>query len=65
MEMVDDVSKQRDHAFICKLISEYFSQKVLLTLTEIMDERKKAMLDAVIESDSDAEEENEGSSEME
>ena len=67
MEAVDDVSKERDHDFICKLINEYFSQKVLQTLTDIMDERKKALQEtAVLESESEADDQDdEGTNQIE
>lgn len=67
MEAVDDVSKERDHDFICKLINEYFSQKVLQTLTDIMDERKKALQEtAILESESEAEDQDdEGTNQIE
>ena len=29
MEVVEDFTKEPDHDYICKLISEYFSQKLL------------------------------------
>ena len=65
MEIVDDVSKERDHAFICKLISEHFSQRVLSILTEIMDERKKAMQDmAGLDSESELDEEGQENSQI-
>ena len=67
MEAVDDVSKERDHDFICKLINEYFSQKVLQTLTDIMDERKKALQEtAILESESEADDQDdEGTNQIE
>jgi len=43
MDSVVEVAKERDHEFICKLINEYFSQKVLESLKEIMDDRKIAI----------------------
>lgn len=48
--------KEPDHDFICKLISEHFSQKLLSTLDEILTYRKKK--DAVL-SDSDSDEDRE------
>lgn len=43
MDTVEDVPKGRDHEFICKLISEYFSQKVMQNLEDIMEDRKRAV----------------------
>jgi hypothetical protein len=43
MDIVEDVPKGRDHEFICKLISEYFSQKVMQNLEDIMEDRKRAV----------------------
>ena len=62
METVEDTPKGRDHDFICKLISEYFSQKVMQNLEDIMDDRKRAVQEAVqdAEYESASEEEGEG-----
>lgn len=35
MDTVDDVKKEKDHEYICKLISEYFSQKLFDKVNEI------------------------------
>lgn len=34
MDTVDDVKKEKDHDYICKLISEHFSQKLFDKVNE-------------------------------
>ena len=62
METVEDTPKGRDHDFICKLISEYFSQKVMQNLEDIMDDRKRAVQEAVQDAEYESASEEEGES---
>lgn len=47
MDTVEDFTKEPDHEFICKLINEYFSQKLLNSLEEILNYRKKMLQNEV------------------
>ena len=62
METVEDTPKGKDHDFICKLISEYFSQKVMQNLEDIMDDRKRAVQEAVQDAEYERASEEEGES---
>jgi len=62
METVEDTPKGKDHSFICKLISEYFSQKVMQNLEDIMDDRKRAVQEAVQDAEYESASEEEGES---
>jgi hypothetical protein len=55
MEAVEDFKKEKDHDWICKLIDEYFTQKLLRAIEEILEERKKAMQEVAQISSSDSE----------
>ena len=44
MDTVEDFTKQPDHEYICKLINEYFAQKLLLSLEEILNYRRKLQI---------------------
>lgn len=35
MDTVDDVKKEKDHEYICKTITDYFSQKLFEKITEV------------------------------
>jgi hypothetical protein len=41
MDTVEDFEKLPDHEYICKLINEYFAQKLLINLEEILNYRRK------------------------
>lgn len=41
MDLVDDVKKGKDHDYICRLISEHFSQKLFSLVSEIFLRKDK------------------------
>ena len=51
MDPVEDVAVERDHAYICKLISETFSEKVLDRLDQFKEERARAVAEETCFSD--------------
>lgn len=55
MDVVEDFTKEPDHEFICKLINEYFSQKLLQTVDEILNFRKKQVVEVNTDSEYDEE----------
>lgn len=55
MDVVEDFTKEPDHEFICKLINEYFSQKLLQTVDEILNFRKKQVIEVNTDSEYDDE----------
>ena len=55
MDIVDDVKKERDHDYISRLISDYFSQKLFTLIGEIFvrKEDKESMANDNYEDDDD------------